>query len=300
MSKASVLRIPFAVAVSIALAVIPQSSFAQHSSHGGGFHGGGFASHNGGGFGGFHNRGGFGGFHNGGGFSRFHNGGGFGEFHNGPGFGGFAGRGFPGFRGPFYRGFRGHDGYGYGLTFGFFADWGVYPYFYGYAPWWVAPYPYYYPYEYCVPYDRYQDPDYDYPRNGRCLPDYRHEDQCNDSSPGNSEPKRESAPDQPSNTDSSPDRNYLTRNSAEDDRSSLHTVARPTAVATSFQVAHSTRPQLPSSNIRPAVANAIQALRAMPPDARQRQLESGRYANFSAEERELLNNASQPHVWNGE
>jgi hypothetical protein len=40
--------------------------------------------------------------------------------------------------------------------------------------------------------------------------------------------------------------------------------------------------------------NAIRALRAMPPEVRERQLNSGRYDNFSPEERELLNHASQP------
>jgi hypothetical protein len=41
------------------------------------------------------------------------------------------------------------------------------------------------------------------------------------------------------------------------------------------------------------VQNSIRALRAMPPDARRRQINSGRYDNFSPEERELLNNALQ-------
>jgi hypothetical protein len=38
----------------------------------------------------------------------------------------------------------------------------------------------------------------------------------------------------------------------------------------------------------------IQALRAMPPDAQQRQLNSGRYHSLSPEEREFLTNAMQP------
>jgi hypothetical protein len=42
------------------------------------------------------------------------------------------------------------------------------------------------------------------------------------------------------------------------------------------------------SELRPAVRNAIRALRAMPPHARERQLSSGRYATFSPEEQELL------------
>lgn len=46
-------------------------------------------------------------------------------------------------------------------------------------------------------------------------------------------------------------------------------------------------PQEMYSYRRP-VQNAIRALQGMPPEARRRQLESGRYANFSAEERALL------------
>ena len=40
---------------------------------------------------------------------------------------------------------------------------------------------------------------------------------------------------------------------------------------------------------RQQVRNVIQALLAMPPEARRRQIESGRYRNFSPEEQELLN-----------
>jgi hypothetical protein len=44
---------------------------------------------------------------------------------------------------------------------------------------------------------------------------------------------------------------------------------------------------------RQAVRNVIQALLAMPPEARRRQIESGRYQNFSPEERELLSQVAQ-------
>jgi hypothetical protein len=47
---------------------------------------------------------------------------------------------------------------------------------------------------------------------------------------------------------------------------------------------------LPSGLSAP-VRNAIVLLHAMPPEARQRWLNSGRYDNFSARERELLNHA---------
>jgi hypothetical protein len=44
---------------------------------------------------------------------------------------------------------------------------------------------------------------------------------------------------------------------------------------------------------RPAVQNAIRALRGMPPEARQRAIESGRFSNYSPEERDILRGASQ-------
>ena len=41
-----------------------------------------------------------------------------------------------------------------------------------------------------------------------------------------------------------------------------------------------------------AVRNAIQSLRSMPPDARERALESGRFNQFSPQERQILNDAA--------
>jgi hypothetical protein len=43
---------------------------------------------------------------------------------------------------------------------------------------------------------------------------------------------------------------------------------------------------------RQAVRNAIQTLRAMPPEARRRELQSGRFNQFSPQERQMLNDAS--------
>lgn len=51
-----------------------------------------------------------------------------------------------------------------------------------------------------------------------------------------------------------------------------------------------------ASELRPPVRNVIAALRAMPPAARERQLNSGRYDNLSPAERELLIQASQNAV----
>ena len=44
---------------------------------------------------------------------------------------------------------------------------------------------------------------------------------------------------------------------------------------------------------RQAVRNAIESLRAMPPDVRQREIESGRFRQFSPQERQILNGASR-------
>jgi len=42
-----------------------------------------------------------------------------------------------------------------------------------------------------------------------------------------------------------------------------------------------------------AVRNAIESLRTMPPDARQRAVESGRFSQFSPQERQILNNTAR-------
>jgi hypothetical protein len=310
MSRIVWLRIVLVIAVSVALAGTPESASAQRGGHGGGggfhgggggggFHGGGGGFHGGGGFGGF--RGGAGGFH-GGNFGGFHGGG----FH-GRGFGGFHGGGFRGR--PFFGGF-GFPGYGYGLSFGFgFGPYWGYPYSYGYGPW--SPYGYY-------PYSPYYYPDYypdgpDYPRDNRnprdnrddC--DYRHED----AHPDACKPNNENAPAKPSSTvvpESSPESNYMTTNPA-DDRSAVslaefrsaapnNPATATTAEASNYHLSDSAGQQ-PPSGLRPAVKNVIQALRAMPPEAQQRQLNSGRYRSLSPEEREfltteVLSNATQP------
>jgi len=48
--------------------------------------------------------------------------------------------------------------------------------------------------------------------------------------------------------------------------------------------------QLPP--MRPEVQNVIRALRAMPPAARQQQIESGRYSNLSPQEMKLVRDAA--------
>ena len=276
-------RILVLIVVSLVLTGIPKLASAQRGGHGGGggFHGGGSGFHGGGSFGGF--RGGAGGFHGGGGYGGFY----------GRGYGGFYGRGYGGFYG---RGY-GFPGYGYGFGFGFGPYWG-YPYYYGYGPW-GSPYAYYYPYDYYYPDDRDYPPDNRYPRDNRDGCDYRHEDDhpC--------KPNNENAPAKPSSRavpESSPEHNYVTRNPADDGSAFSLVDYRSTAstnpgavtapVASNYQLRDSATRPLPSG-LRPGVRNVIQALRAMPPDARQRQLNSGRYRSFSPEERELLINATE-------
>lgn len=279
-------RLLVLTAISFALAGTP-SAFAQRGGGhmgGGGFHGGGGGFHGGGSFGGF--RGGnFNSFH-GGGFNSFR-GGNFGGFR-GDRFGGFRGRGF-GFDDDF---FFGGLGLGWGLGFGFGPYWGWgYPYWYGYGPGW-GPYAYGYPYydPYYYPQDPYYDRERPYPRDYRNdrddgSPDYRH-----DNVPprkGNSAPQPSSVPAREGPSDQS----YVTVNYL----GQSHTTSRNVAPATSTNDTHlgyASSPQL-IAGVRPAVRNALAALRAMPPAARERQLSSRRYANFSPEERELLN-ALQP------
>jgi hypothetical protein len=64
-------------------------------------------------------------------------------------------------------------------------------------------------------------------------------------------------------------------------------IARATAVASSYRVADASVP--PS----PEVRNAMRALREMPPSVRQREIDTGRYSHFSAEEREMLKSVRQ-------
>jgi hypothetical protein len=282
MSRASLYRIPLWIAVSLALAITPQVSLAQHGGHAGG------------GFGGFHNGGGFGGLHSGGGLG-FHNGSGAGGLRNGPGFSASRARGFPGYYHHIYGGFRSayRNHYGVGFKFGFA------PYWDGYGPWWPAPYYpyYYYPYQSFYYYGDRDDrcgPDCDTRGTDSCLPDYRHEDWCKDSEPATSEPEPESAPTEPTNIETSPNREYVSSNSEPQDyRSWLNAVAWRSASHANFGAAASTDGP---GEIRPVVLNAIQALRAMPPAARLRQLKSDHYADFSPRERQLLEAASQPDL----
>jgi|SRR5579864_762728 len=303
MTRAVPLKVFVVVAVSFAIASIPESSFAQRG--GGGVHGGGGGFH-GGGFGG-------GGFHGGGfGGGGFH-GGGFGggsSFHSG----GFGGGGFRGggFHNGFGNGFNGGFHHGFGGGFGFPGWWGWGGWGWGWGldigfgwPYWGWGYPYYYdygPYAYGYPYEPYYYPDYhDYAPDRRYdyrnapdnrapenrEPDYRHD---------NSKPNDQIAPAKPSNTPVPGDsrgQNSVTRNYGPTNGVS-RTPTTPATGTNNFQLASSTqRVPFGPSRLRPEVQNAIRLLRAMPPQARQERINSGRYSNFSPAERQLLTTATQ-------
>jgi hypothetical protein len=204
------------------------------------------------------------GFHGGG----FHGGG----FHGGPGFaGGFHAGGHGGFHGAagfpigvhagyWHGGYWGYPRYGYGwgfgigigIDFGWGSYWALPPYpYYGYSP--------YYAYPYCGYYPPYYYPPYPY----RYYPYYPIS------------------------------RSYVYSGGASDGDRESQLVQRYASDRTNYrfaeyQVENSDLRHLPPERRR-LVQNVIRALRAMPPDARQRQIDAGRFRNFSPEEQELLN-----------
>jgi hypothetical protein len=277
MKKSCLLRVFWVVVACGALGWVPKSVFAQRGGGrggGGGFHGGG------------------GGFHGGGGFY----GGGHSGFGGGHSFGGYRG-GFYGGRGGYGRGYGwggrywGHRGYGYGWGFGFgwpYWGWG-YPYGYGYSPWYYAPYPYYsYPYYDPSDYpESYPDPDN---RNDDAPPaDTNARPQPNQDGPARS--WRPPVPGGAANA------NYANSNvAAVAPRGPVLSVDRMSLTPSSYRVARSiperstTERATPQADAphRPEMQKALQRLREMPPYARQREIDFGRYSNFSPEERELL------------
>jgi hypothetical protein len=206
--------------------------------------------------GGFHGGGGVhsgGGFHGSGGYyayggSRF-----YGSYHAG-GYYGWHG-GHHGWYGPHW-GYP-YYGYGWGFSIGIGFGWPYslsYGYPYGYGLWWGAPY--YYPY---------YAPAYPYPNNG-----------SNDPRPPNSGLK--------SNNDSQHNNSGVPAGRSAHSLTTTRTAS--SAVASYSRVVHSAMEELQPP--RREVQNAIRALREMPPFVRQREIDHGRYSNFSPEEKELL------------
>ncbi len=257
MNRPGVLRVLFLGLVLIVFGCSTEFAFAgAHGGGGGGFHGGGGGFHGGGG--GFHGGGGYGGWH-GGGYSGW----------QGGGYGGWHGGGYGGWRGGYYGGGWG-GGWGWGWPWGFGVSlnfgWPYYGY-YGYPD--AYSYPYYYPY---YPYSYYYAPGYYAPSSGPSG----YSDPAPPAQAGgryqNSAPPRQLT---------SPANNVT-----------LHEAAyrHPAAnYGSSYRPASAER-QLPP--MRPEVQNVIRALRAMPPQARQQQIDSGRYSDLSPQEMKLVRNAA--------
>lgn len=84
--------------------------------------------------------------------------------------------------------------------------------------------------------------------------------------------------------------NYPIRNvTAVVSRAPVLSVDNIDATARSYRVADTAVAER-SPNLRPEVQKAMRALREIPPFARERAIETGRYSHFSHEEREALRN----------
>jgi hypothetical protein len=219
-----------------------------------------FAGVHGGGGGGFH--GGGGGWHGGGGGGWHGGGGGYNGWHGGGGYSGWHG-GYGGWHGG-YGGYYGGWGWGWPWGFGVSLNFG-WPY-YGYP--YAYSYPYYYPYypnSYYAPSSGptgYSDPAPPAQASGSYQ---------------NSAPLRQPAP--PSNS--------VTLHEAVYRRPAANYGAAMSGA--SYRPASADR-QLPS--MRPEVRNVIRALRAMPPQARRQQIDSGRYSDLSPQELKLVRDAA--------
>jgi hypothetical protein len=298
MKKAILFRIVLVLVALIALSSLPQPVLAQRGGHGGGggFHGGGGGAFHGGGGGGFHGGGGF----YGGGRSAYAGGRSFGGYRGG-GYGGrgygWGGRGYGwGGRGYGWGGGYWGRGYGWGWGFGFgfgwpYWGWG-YPYGYGYSPWYYAPDPYYYSYPYYGPSGHpagYPDPD-----NGNDKPptaDPNARPQANQNGPARS--WRPPGPGGAANT------NYTNSNVATaGPRGPVPSLDTTSVTPISYRAARSIPERSTTGRstsqsdapLRPEMQKALQRLREMPPFAREREIETGRYSQFSPEEKQILRN----------
>jgi hypothetical protein len=267
MKKSNLFRVLCIVVTSVVLICVPESSFAAGGHGGGG--GGGF--HGGGGGGGFHG-GGFGGGFHGGGFGGYHAGwggaggrGGWGGYGWRGGWGGYGGRGW-GYPGWGYAGW----GVGVGFGWGWGSYWAGYPYAYGY------PYYPYYPYSYGNPYYPYY-PYYGPAANAPADPDgYNRGNQ----DPHDNVERQNSSyrgPQGSPNVNNTPTMRFASHKTTGDTDSAKYWLSN-------YQ-----QHTVPRQEVR----NVIQALLAMPPEARRRQIESGRYRNFSPEEQELVSYVAQ-------
>lgn len=206
----------------------------------------------------------------------FHAGGGVGHFHHGHyGAGSYGGHGFyawhPGYHGRWYGTGWSYPyyGFGFGVSIGFgwtpYSYWAPYPSVYGYGPWLV--------------------PRYYSPSDGIC--DYRHPTSTNQGQDcqNSRHVPRTIAPASP-NVTRAPDRNRSLDPGGED--------------PDTYDPDQSNQIRLTSNNppLRREMKNALATLRAMPPGARQRWINSGHYKNLSAEERALLKRVSEDKAEN--
>ncbi len=218
------------------------------------------AGGHGGGGGGFHG-GGFGGSRGAWGGSGWRGGWG-GGWRGGWGGGWRGGWGYPGWGRGWGWGYPGW-GWGVGVGWGWGSYWGGYPYAYGY--------PYYYPY---YPY---------YPNYGPNGYAPAYPDRYN----GTSQDPHDNSQRQNLNYPA-PERSP----GVNDRTSTVKFASRKTAAdsgSPDYWLTNYQQRTVPRQQVR----NVIQAFRAMPPEARRRQVESGRYRNFSPEEQELLSRAAQ-------
>jgi hypothetical protein len=288
MKQSTVLKVLCAALFIVMIAWAPASVLAR-SGGGGGFHGGG-------GGGGFHGGGGGGGFHGGGYY------GGGGGYHGGGyygGGGGYHGGGYYGWRGGWGGGgYWGYPGYGWGFSIGFnFGPfWGGYGYPYGYA---AAPYYYpYYPYPYYVPaapagYVNYSSPRsndnaYSSDQSSSYVPDDYSAQQSSAAAPQWSTPARQSNVPTPR---TAPTANSLTiRNASYTAPAPGYATHVSAGRSSNYRPVSAASRQLPP--LRPEVQNVIRALRGMPPAARERQIDSGRYGNLTPKELEFVRYAA--------
>ena len=253
------------------LALAPESAFARGGHGGGGFHGGGFQGS---------------GYHGNWGGNR-----GWGGYRGGWGRGSRGGWGGYGWRGGW--GGWGCCGWGFGISFNFgWPGWGWgYPV---YAPGYVyVPYPDYYyspydPYYYYSPANasaNYAGPDaqvdVEYVQSGDSYAESASYRQARQYRAPVTRPQRYSVRPAPSsNSLRLYEANYVTRPAM---------AATSVRTPASYRASASLR-RLPAA--RPEVHNVIRAVRAMPPDAAQRALESGRFSNLSPDELRLVRQAA--------
>jgi len=270
MRTANAQRVLLAVLVFVLIVWAPQSVLAQrgHGGGGGGFHGGGGSWHGGGGS-----------WHGGGG--SWHGGGwnGGGSWHGGSAswHGGHYGWG---------GGYWGSPGWGFAVGFnfgGFWGGWG-FPWAPFYPVYFLYPYPYFVP---AIPASRLAF------TSGQSAGAYTNPNSyaVQQSSVPAEEFQGAPARQNPPALQSAPAPNSLNIRNASYASASPH-YSSPSASGSSATVRPAVYMTQLVPNLRPEVQNVIRALRAMPPAARQRQMDSGRYNNLTPAELQIVRRAA--------